>query len=487
MKDRYPNIIGGKYNDMGGYFPYNSPFFPSYAIQVADANPFAVAAAKSAANAVHDARLMKREDRTRIVHGASDYILFERDEIEHVARVTGMAVKHVEDYMNQIPMMLREIPRALEERLKIYESNHNGGNTHSTRQPVNGYAYVVTPANDPRASALIISILASMGIPLILKASAADMPVATKVVEALHRSGYPPSAINLICYNTKGGNAARNNFSLVDGSGIVWPFGSNDTVDNLLRFEPVGDNGEYRVDHFSGKIVLRHGSGNSSVVVDTPYKLSYGQTIGKDAFGWYIGCNKANSGFAVGDSHRRLMRHLADIASELVVGNPLDPATDIGYTDSKLVDRLCARIDELGRSGLLQVVYGGERKGEQQITPMVAETNDPLSEGFRNEISAPTFIAMRTDSFRDAVEKLKSSTDGRRLSVAIHSDKYLDTNDIPAYHVRVNDSTMEVEPLDHEGHDYASELTRPQTITETGRGRIGTHILPKLLHLSKTH
>lgn len=472
--DLYWNYIGGRPLNMGGQvFTVVSPFDSKYKTNVADSNLFDIKVAISKARKSFDnCQDLDFDDRRDVLKKASQKLKFGKSDMEYIVKMTGMPLKRVGEYLQDIQKVLTAVPDLIEKRIGIYggmigRNPIQGSNMFKILEPHEGIAYIVTPGNDPRVVAFVSAWLVSLGIPAIFKVSKTDMRIPELVVNSIVEAGYPSGALNILCWDTSNPEKRDLHFKLVDSSQIIWAFGDNETVDKTLRFETHAEAGHQRtIDHFSDKIVLRHASGRAAGIVDSGVDLKKAsKMILSSALHWPIGCNSMKALFVVDEVHDDLVEHLKYNFSKLKVGDPMDPKIDVGYINPSNLSTINTRLDQLTRMGLLDIKFGGKLLSNYQLTPILAKTNDVNSEFISTEYPAYVLTTKAVDTYETAVEELNRTALGaKRLAVSVYSnDKHkILKSKIKAHHVKMWGHTTELDLLFHEGQDYLHKLTEPQ-------------------------
>ncbi len=510
------NLIGGnEVNLSRQHFEVPSQFYKDFSIRLSDSGAIdisiAIAKAKKAANDI-ECQSLQFEKRAEILEKAAKKIRFSKDEMKEIVKFNGMPIKYVRGYLEQIPALMRTFQTVIKGRYgfiggRIGTNFLENEKFHKIefRVPKKGFIYAITPSNDPRTTAVVSSIAVLLGIPIIIKPSKLDTLVPIKIGEAIIAEGYPKNGIGIVFFNSENPLSKRHNFKLCDEASIIWPFGDDSTVDNLLRLEHnqsfnlerfLADRGindaqkefekfareigkskdtlsEYitmqTTDHFASKIVLRHVSGRCAGIVDSDFDINLAANlIIESSMRYPIGCNSMKSALVVEESYSKLIENLKKRFCQLEqrVGDPLNEKTEIGYVDPKTVSFVEKRLDELKRSGLAEIIMGGEKINEMQLTPILAATNDEHSELLVNEISAYILCLKKSDSFREAVEEVNVlALKNPKLAVSYFTQnpEHMKLH-INAHHLKINYLTTDVEGIIHEGNDYIMQLTKPHVV-----------------------
>lgn len=468
----YQNLIGGKEISFSGeFFDVNSPFYEDYQTRVANSNPFDIKIAISKAkNAVKELQELDFDDRFDILSTTSKKLLFSDADKEYDVKMMGMPIKYVESHLTQIPEILKIIPHLIERRIGIIEGRIGrhpveGHDLFKFLEPIDGFVYCVTPANDPRVVIYVAAWLVTLGIPGIFKVGKTNVRIAQKVIREMIEAGLPSNALNLLCWDTQDENKKSLNFKLVDSSSAVWAFGDDATVDSMLRYETMEEDGiKQRIDHFSSKIVLRHGSGRAAGIVDEDIDIEKAvSTIVNSAMDWPIGCNAMKALFDASNKDE-FIDCLIERIDNLKVGDPMDKNTEIGYVNSKTISSIAKRVEQLKKFGLLDIMAGGMQMSQFQMTPIIAMTRDLNSDFLSVEYPIYILTVKKSDSFDHAIEEVNKTAKSKRLVVSIFSEDHhkILRSRIRAYHIKRWRPTTELDILFHEGQDYLHKLTEPQ-------------------------
>ena len=344
-----------------------------------------------------------------------------------------------------------------------------------------------------------------LGIPGIIKPSKADTLIPSKVVRAILDAGYPKNGLTLLFFNSNNPISRQHNFRLCDEASIIWPFGDDSTVDNLLRLEQqnvfqlekflsdkkISDfkkdfdkfveeikQAKYSIadyltvqtiDHFSSKHILRHASGRCAGILDNDFDVDLAvDLIIESSMRYPIGCNSMKSIFVVKEAYNELVKKLRTRFAYLDkhTGNPMSEDTEVGYVASDTVAFIEKRLGELQRAGLIDVLCGGKKINDFQLTPILASTNDINSELLLTEIPGYILCLKKADSFRDAVSEINNiSVNNPKLAVSFFTNNQDNMKlHINAHHLKINYLTTDIDGIVHEGNDYIMQLTKPYMV-----------------------
>jgi hypothetical protein len=313
------------------------------------------------------------------------------------------------------------------------------------------------------------------------------------LVEALIQGGFEPTFASLVYLDPADPASQANHFRLVDASSIVWTFGAADRIDPTLRFETLGRRAvvaledlaeepdqealrrlletsspaelikqfhveKDRLDHFEGKTVLRHSAGSCA-------GLAWGDLDEANAsllyqsFACPAVCSAIKSVRLVGESRWR--EQAADLFQSLVVGDPLDPATQVGYVSPSNLDQL-EKLTAANDCFISKV--GGRRISEQQAEPLLIFAESEVPAFFGQEIPAYLLAARTCTGLDEAVDGLNQSVQQPRLAVTLFNPPA--SQRLPAllglntHAVMINQPTSQFTPLLHEGNDYLLTLSK---------------------------
>jgi acyl-CoA reductase-like NAD-dependent aldehyde dehydrogenase len=480
--------------------PGSSLFYPDYTYQTANAGPLDIASAIGLARSAGRPDL---QERIKFLSKAAESFTYDQGHLDHSVRMTGMPVRLVEALYRQIPEILRGVAGHLQSgnrRLpaNILELQPLRGGGFKLLTTGGGFCYAITPGNDPRAAALVAANLAYLGIPFILRASPRDA-ASLPTLQALFAGGFDPSFASLLYIDAAETDFAPNHFKLVDSASAIWTFGPDQSVDPLLRFERIGSQArldlkylgldqsdpqyitgalleltpgemlkavqveDQQVDHFEGKVVIRHTAGNCAAITWGPFTPETGQIL-YAASGYPAICTATKSVFPI--DGKGWVEDLADYWLDRKTGDPLDPTTEIGYINPRHLDMLERLLE---KNAACCKAHGGRRISSFQATPLVVSTQSELPDFFAQEIPAYVMAAHPCQSVDKAVALINAYTqNGPRLAVSLLNsppDQRLPAlSDLRSYAILIDKPTSSLAPVFHEGNDYTALLAKAQLL-----------------------
>lgn len=506
------NIIGGKdINLSKQYFKVKSQFYKNFELEISDSNDMEVSIAISKVKqSWEETQQLSFNDRIRIINSATKELNFTKDEIDSIVKLIGMPITYIKEQINQIPIIMNGMWSIISNRYgfkygKLGLDFIEDKNFHKIefRTPRKGFVYAITPGNDPRITSLVITILVLLGIPGIIKPSKTDSIIPQKIVRKIIDAGYPKNSLALLFFNSEKEDSKKLHFKICDEANIIWPFGDDETVNNLIRFEEkrvlnfnkfvkysIDNPNEsinefinkinkinsmddylinYRIDHFSSKTIIKHTSGKCAGLLDTDFDLNKAAKLILDSSMKYpIGCNSMKSVFVVETIFNKFVDILKEEMKKIekYTYDPLDQKTKVGYTDQKTVIFLKKRLDELKRLNLISILCGGKFISNIQITPTLVSTNDISSELLINEIPSYILCLNKVSSFNEGVDRINQiSRNNPKLAVSYFTNNLENMKlQVNAHHLKINYLTTEIDVIIHEGNDYIMQLTKPYVV-----------------------
>jgi len=454
-------LIGGK-EYRPNPFAGRSSFYPDYTFQLSHPGPLEVS---QAIGAVRKADIPALPERAGLLREAAAKFNYSNADVEHCVRMTGMPLRLVAGLFDQVPAIFHEVPERMGARFhsigkqdpRLAETIGQG--LYRVLAPPDGFCYAITPGNDPRAAAIVAANLAYLGFPFILRASIRDT-AAPLIIRALIAAGFDPRFSNLIYLDRNGPQAAESHARLASASSAIWTFGPSAAIEPTLRYQQIGQ----RQDLFEGKTVLRHASGNCAAV--TCGQLSEGGRQQLYAsIGYPIVCTATKSMMVVDNASWE--QQAAEYLHSLVIGDPLDPDTQVGYVEPRYLDYLASLRE---KNSLRGSFYGGERRSKFQAAPLLVASSEELPDFFAQEIPAYVLAIRPCRDLAEAIAQINHYTGAEpRLAVAfLNFPRQQLSREIlsaRAHALLVNRSTTTLLPTFHEGNDYALQLSQSRFLS----------------------
>jgi RHH-type proline utilization regulon transcriptional repressor/proline dehydrogenase/delta 1-pyrroline-5-carboxylate dehydrogenase len=268
-----------------------------------------------------------------------------------------------------------------------------------------GVAAVISPWNFPLAICTGMTVAALVtGNTAIVKPSAQTPAIARAMCEALWQAGVPDDVLQFLH-----GRGSVVGAALVrDPQVALIAFtGSKEVGLDILRAttEVAAQQG------FVKKVVCEMG-GKNAIIVDQSADLDEAVLgVRQSAFG-YAGqkCSAASRAIVLEPVYETFLKRLIESTRSLVIGDPLDPGTDVGpVIDPQAAEKIRQYI-EIGRGeGRLELaceVPAGleERVGKPYIGPHIFSGIRPEHRLFQEEIFGPVLSVVRAAGFDGALD-----------------------------------------------------------------------------------
>lgn len=490
----YPLIIAGNHISRNT-FQGSSLFYPQYSFRISNASQLDIV---SAIGAVRRSEGPSLTERTKLLERTADVFQFDNSLAEHSVRMTGMPITLIRDALMDIKRIFRQIPETFDQRFEKYSHQDRfhqekiGDHLSKLFIPRGGYCYAVTPGNDPRAVAIVAANLGYLGIPFIIRASVRDA-VAPLIIDAMIAAGFDPHFCNLLYLDRNTPDFERKHFKLLEDCSCIWTFGPSQSIDQTLRYQITGHvltfqqrddaheslrfsdfkakldhltKEEFdmqvkwipeKVDRFEGKVVIRHESGNCGGILNGNLDEKIGKML-YESIGYANVCTAMKSLMIVDDSNQ--ITQLSELLGDLIVGDPLQEETQVGYIDPRNLDNLAHL---LKKNALRLQAFGGERLSTYQARPLLVYSQEDLPDFLGQEIPAYLLTVRTCHSIEEAVNQLNKHVDKPRLGVSFFnlSDDQLRLAipNISAHITLIDKPTSILVPAFHEGNDYGLLLT----------------------------
>ena len=267
---------------------------------------------------------------------------------------------------------------------------------YTLREPV-GVVGAIVPWNFPlQIAAWKVAPALACGCSVVLKPSELTPLNALKFAEICTEAGLPEGALNVV---TGYGETTGEALALHEDVDKISFTGSIATARKLLQSSAVSN---------LKRLSLELGGKSPNIIfpdcdLDAALKGSFWGIFG----GKGEVCTAASRLLVHQDVHDRVVDELASRAKKLRVGNPLDPATQMGsQISARQMDRILDFIDSARQQGA-RLVTGGERDTEGEkakgyfVKPTIFAEVKPEMRIAREEIFGPVLSAIR---FRDPEE-----------------------------------------------------------------------------------
>ena len=462
MTSEYPFFLAGRWERSAAPLPVIYPYDGSEIARtwLAGDDEFEQAT-RAAVAAAGPMRALPAYQRAAILAGASKELLDRRDEI---ARIVCLEVgKPIRDASAEVERAAMTFKVASEEARRIGGevipldlAPHGNGRFALTRRFPIGPVAAISPFNFPlNLSAHKLAPAIAAGDPIVLKPASKTPLSALSLAAILQRAGVPDGALSVLPMTRETGN------KLV-----------TDERYRLLTFTGSSAVGWSMKARAGTKRLLLELGGNAGVIVDDSADLEYAAT--RISLGGFALAGQSCISVQRVFVHERVMedfsRRLVARVDELRVGDPLDPATDVGpLIEPGEVDRVEAWIQEAVKAGA-KVLTGGKRIGRTLYAPTVLTRVPETAKVCAQEVFAPMVGLYPFSDFKAAVAAVNRSAYGLQAGVftsslqhAFHGFETLEVggvivNDVPSWRIdHMPYGGVKNSGLGREGPRYAIE------------------------------
>ena len=420
------NYYDGQFKkSFSGSFRYKSAYY-DYSFELPNSSIVDLKLMLShAAHARKKVMLLSFEERAAILKRAAEAYVVTDEELDHVVKMTGMPRMYVKQRADFGKIILQLLPQMIGSRYghkfgtitKEILRNGNGIyrlTGYESHRSVDGVIAAFVPPNDPAEVPFLLGHMVMYGGAAIIKPSASEPYFAVKIAELLTNAGYPAGALNVIHWDTRDSTRTHVSQELIRCSTHRIIMGGKQTADMLLKV--VNDEGLCIEEHYSTGKNCIFSSGNSKAIVCPGSDVEEtARMLVEGAYEWTRDCVTTKSVFVVGEEMKvNLIHAIQRRLKDKKVGDPLDPATEIGYNEDheKIIQTI---------KGLVEFKYATLHFGEfTGITPFLIETNSIHSPLLQQEFSY-TLTIVPVQTVEEAVEKINeaSATLDDKMSMAV--------------------------------------------------------------------
>lgn len=296
-----------------------------------------------------------------------------------------------------------EARRIAGEEVPIDLAPHGKGRIAFTRRFPIGPVAAISPFNFPfNLAAHKLAPAVASGNPVVLKPASKTPLSALILAEALDRAGLPKGALSVLPMSREVGDRM-----VTDDRFRLLTFTGSSTVGWGMKARA------------GRKRVLLELGGNAGVIVDETADLE--QAAVRVAAGGFALAGQSCISVQRVYVHRRLYERFAsllvDTVEALKVGDPLDPATDVGpMIDVGEAERIDGWVLEAVRGGA-RVLTGGKRLGGALYAPTVLADVAAEAKVCAEEVFAPVVGLFPFDDFDRAIEEVNRSPYGLQAGV----------------------------------------------------------------------
>ncbi|MCC6314494.1 MAG: aldehyde dehydrogenase family protein [Thermomicrobiales bacterium] len=464
---RRPIYLAGEWVESDRPLDVINPYDGSVIATTFNATPDQVEQAIVAAERAYQTlRTMPTFERVNLLEALADQLRRRRDEMARtIALEAGKPIRDAEVETDRgvftLQIAAEEARRIDGEVMPLDLLPSSKGRFGIVRRFPIGPIAGISPFNFPLNLALhkIAPALAS-GNSIVLKPPSLDPLTMLLFAEMCDAAGVPKGAVSVLPMSREAGNALveDDRFKLLSFTGspaVGW---------------------EMKSQAGKKKVVLELG-GNAGVIIDADADIDY--AVGRVRTGAfaYAGqvCISVQRVFIHESVYDRFRDALVAATEQIVMGDPLDRATDLGpMIDDKAASRSQQWIDAAVAEGA-RVLTGGKAEG-RFFQPTVIENAKPESFVCSREAFAPLVTLFPVKSFGEAVAKVNDSEFGLQAGVFTNNLEHglyawetieaggVIINDIPTYRIdHMPYGGVKDSGLSREGLRYAIEdMTEPR-------------------------
>jgi glyceraldehyde-3-phosphate dehydrogenase (NADP+) len=441
----YGYLINGRHNKSADAIEVRSPYDDALVAVVHRAGPGAIEEAiATAVAAFQETRKMPSWRRSEILMNISQGIAARHEEL---ARTIALeAGKPIRTARAEVDRAVFTFKIAAEETLRLYGEivpldwlPGTEGRIGQIRRVPRGPVVGISPFNFPlNLVAHKVAPAMAAGDPIILR-PATQTPISSfKLAEIVLESGWPAAGIAVVpCKTTDAG-------PLIEDNRIkVLTFTGSPAVGWALKSRA------------GRKMVTLELGGNAGTIVHKDADVDYAAS--RVAWGAYSyagqSCISVQRVYTHHDIFESFVDDLIPRVEELVVGDPLDEATDVGpLIDMGAADRLAVWLEEAIAGGA-QVLAGGERDGNIWQPTVLASLQEDMNISCQEAFGPFVGLYSYTDVM-DAIRRVDQSDFGLQAGMFTNDVNLIQTafNEIEVGGLMINDvSTFRVDHMPYGG------------------------------------
>ncbi len=371
----------------------------------------AVRAARSAFDDPGGWSSWSSEDRAQALERLAGALAGRGEQIaQRVSLQNGMPISFALQVEGVFPGLLAQYYAGLIRRTALQEDRAGllGGTIHVLRKPV-GVVGAIVPWNYPQTLAMFkLAPLLAAGCTVVMKPSPETVLDNLLLAEAIIEAGLPPGVVNLVPAGREVGAY------LVEHPGVdkVTFTGSSASGRMIAR----------RCGELLRPVTLELGGKSAAIVLDDAdlagsTEALFGATMANNG----QTCNIGTRVLAPRARYDEVLEVFSGLASGLVVGDSLDPATQVGPVASARQRERIEGYIEKGRADGGRIVAGGGRPPELErgwfVQPTIFADVDNSDTIAREEIFGPVLAVIPYDSVDQAVAMANDSEFGLGGSV----------------------------------------------------------------------
>ncbi|HYI65488.1 MAG TPA: aldehyde dehydrogenase family protein [Candidatus Limnocylindrales bacterium] len=368
------------------------------------------AAIDAAVDAQKSVAALATHERAAILRRAADLVTDRADRYAiNITRQTGKARKNALREVRRAAWTMRAAATAAETHIgsaPVADAapEHEGVLAVTVWEPI-GVVGAITPFNAPfNLVTHKVAPAFAAGNAIVVKPASQAPLSALDVAGVMEEAGAPAGAINVVPGNRQTVAALLDDARV----GMYTLTGSRDAGEAVVRGARLR------------RVTLELG-GNSPNIVhrDASLEMAAAACVRGGFANTGQSCNSVQRVIVHREIVDAFTARVVELTRDLVVGDPMDPATDVGtLVDEAAAARIEVWLTEAGQAGA-RVLVGGERQGAQ-LRPSVV-TNAPLDARLVcEEVFGPVVVVLPYDELEEAIELANGTPFG--LQAAIFTD-----------------------------------------------------------------
>ncbi len=404
-------------------------------------------------------RRMGAVERGNILYKASDILAQRANEIgRDLTREEGKTLKEgIGETMRASGIIRYYAGEVLQPNGEHYPSANYTTMLYTMREPV-GVIGMITPWNFPIAiPAWKMAPALAFGNTVVIKPASAAPLCTMHLIDALHEAGVPRGVINVVT-----GPAGEVGDAIVEDDRVAG-----------ISFTGSGEVGrqiQSKASSRGAKVQLELGGKNPAIVTAD---ADMGSAVQQVVSGAMMSTGQKCTATSRAIVDRRMVTEFTEMLEErigqLVVGNPLDEATNVGpLIDQAAAERVAAEVRD-GRDSGAQLVMGGERpeslRDGAYVTPALFSGVKSDSRLGQEELFGPVLGVIEVDDMDEAISVANSVRYGLSASIFTRDlgKAMRFAREIQAGMVHINSETAGAEyQLPFGGYKESSSYSREQ-------------------------
>ena len=424
---------------------------------------------KAAKRAETQMRERSSDELLDVLKGVSKIYLRDPKTKELIVKVTGSCIKYVNESVEGIRQWLGNPDKYLDAVFGHKDYLDGGVPICIDGREIGRHIYkpkgwigAILAGNDAALPSFVLSQIVLSKNSAVLKPDSREPFSTFEFVKSLHQEGLS-DAIQLITWAAS--KRPELGKELIKHSQQRIIFGSDETIQGLACHRD--EDGHLMAD-YRNEYLYQYGMGRSKSIVaeDANLELAAEKCVEGAAKDRGTKCISNKLVLVHKDVYDDFLNLIEKEADKLVVGDPMDPKTDIGYLGKETVsisERLIKNACDIWNH---TVRYG--KFYDEHMDLIIVENVTHESDLAKEEIPVPIMSVMKIEDFKDGVKKankvVEHTPNQKSLVVSVFTEnpKYLEyTKNIRTWKVLHNKATTDLNPfMPHQGRYMIEDLMK---------------------------